>query len=530
MPTTTTESGRSSSGRAAALVGAGILISRIVGLVRQRVISHYFGITTAPADAWAAGFRIPNLLQNLFGEGALSASLIPVYAGLLAQKRHKDADTVVGVVGALLALAVSVLVLVGVVVTPWVVRLVAPGFDDETRALTVTVVRVLFPGTGLLVMSAWCLGILNSHHRFLLSYTAPVAWSVTMIGALLWFGGSTDLSALVIILAWASVIGSALQFLVQVPSVLRLAPHLTLRAAPLPDDVWRVIRNFGPTVLTRGVVQLSVYIGTIIASWLPTGAMAAMTNAQTLYTLPISLFGMSISSAELPAMSATVVSDGAAFDTLRRRLNSGLRRIAFFVVPSAMLFFALGDVAAAALFQTGRFTSVDAVYVWTILAGSAIGLLASTLGRLYSSAFFALRDTRTPFRCAVLRIATTTILGYVCALHVPGWLGVDRAWGAAGLTASDGVAGWVEMWLLRRALNARIGETGLSRTYVVRLWVAAAVGAAVAWIIKVSISTDQPVIVAASTIAPYLLAFVGAAMWLGVADTLPSRLRVFRRT
>src|SRR4029078_5658134 len=168
---------------------------------------------------------------------------------------------------------------------------------------------------------------------------------------------------------------------------------------------------------------------------------AGLTSAQLLYTLPVSLFGMSVSAAELPALSEISVLPGAAPDSpraalVRQRLDAGLRRIAFFVVPSAMAFLALGDVIAGALLETGRFGHSDSIYVWSILAGSAVGLLASTLGRLYSSTYYALRDTRTPLRYAIVRVVLTTALGYVFAIHLPRWLGISTVWGAAGLTAS----------------------------------------------------------------------------------------------
>ena len=392
-----TETGAQRPGRSAVFVAAGILCSRLAGLVRQRVIAHYFGLATDAADAWAAGFRIPNFLQNLFGEGALSASFIPVYATLLARGDRREADRLAGAVASLLALVVSAIVAAGVLAAPWLINVIAPGFAGEKRALTVEVVRILFPGAGLLVLSAWCLGVLNSHHRFLLSYAAPVIWSAAMIASLLWFGGGTPLPRLVVILAWGSVAGSALQFVVQLPVVLRVAPELRFSIGALSDDVRTVVRNFVPAFIGRGVVQVSAYIDTLLASLLPTGAVAGLLNAQTLYTLPVSLFGMSVSAAELPAMSGAVGAGGpAALEGLRRRLDAGLRQIAFFVVPSAMAFLALGDIVAAALLQTGRFSHTDAVTVWAILAGSAVGLLASTLGRLYSSTYYALRDTRTP--------------------------------------------------------------------------------------------------------------------------------------
>src|SRR5207244_5884537 len=147
----------------AVFVAAGILLSRLAGLVRQRVFSHYFGLRNDAADAFTAALRIPNLLQNLFGEGALSGSFIPVYASLLARGDRREADRVAGAVAALLALVVAVLVLIGVVATPLLIAAIAPGFHGDKRELTIRIVLVLSPAAGRFVVSAWCLGVLNSH-------------------------------------------------------------------------------------------------------------------------------------------------------------------------------------------------------------------------------------------------------------------------------------------------------------------------------------------------------------------------------
>src|SRR5215813_11710569 len=151
-----------STAKSAFFVGAGILISRIVGLIRQRIFAYYFG-RSGEGDAFSAAFRIPNFLQNVFGEGALSASFIPVYARLLAQGDEKEASRVANAVFGLLALVTSLIVLIGVLGTPYFVTAIAGGFQDERRDLTISLVRILFPGAGLLVLSAWCLGVLNSH-------------------------------------------------------------------------------------------------------------------------------------------------------------------------------------------------------------------------------------------------------------------------------------------------------------------------------------------------------------------------------
>ena len=167
-------------------------------------------------------FRIPNFLQNVFGEGALSASFIPVYAKLLAGGDKKEATRVANAVLTLLVFVTSVIVLVGVLTTPYFVNLFAYSFNPATRALTIRLVQILFPGAGLLVLSAWCLGVLNSHRRFFLSYIAPVAWNLAIITTLIVFGGGEDQARLVVMVALGSVVGSVLQIAVQLPTVLKL--------------------------------------------------------------------------------------------------------------------------------------------------------------------------------------------------------------------------------------------------------------------------------------------------------------------
>jgi putative peptidoglycan lipid II flippase len=459
------------------LVAAGILLSRIAGLVRERVFAHYFG-DSAVADAFRAAFRIPNLLQNMFGEGVLSASFIPVYARLLASDDKEEARKTAGAIAALLMLTTSLIVLIGVLTTPWLIYVIAAGFKGETRDLTILLVRILFPGAGLLVASAWCLGVLNSHRKFFLSYTAPVLWNIAMIAGMIAFGSGRSQNSLVIITAWASVVGSALQVGIQLPTVLKVLGGLKLSLAHQAENVRTVIRNFFPVFISRGVVQISAYVDAYLASWLPTGAVAALSYAQTLYTLPVSLFGMSVSAAELPVMSGALGKAEEVANVLRTRLNNGLRQISFLVVPSVVGFLVLGDVIVAAIYQTGRFQHADSMYVWGILAGSTVGLLASTLGRLYSSAFYALRDTRTPLRFAIVRVLLTTLLGYLAALPGPRLLGIDQRWGVAGLTISAGIASWMEFTLLQRGIRRRVGHVGVPLGFLAQVWLAALIAAA----------------------------------------------------
>lgn len=470
----------------AILVGAGILLSRIAGLVRERAFAHYFGNSDA-GDAFKAALKIPNFLQNLFGEGVLSASFIPVYAQLIAsndKEKHIDASKVASIIASVLFLFTSLVVIAGVLATPLLISAIAPGFQGEKRTLTIKLVQIFFPGSGLLVMSAWCLGVLNSHHKFFLSYAAPVIWNVAIISTLFWFGKDSTQYNLAEITAWGLVLGSFLQFAIQLPFALKLVKHFRPSLNLQFSHVRVIIKNFFPVVISRGVVQLSAYIDSMLASLLPTGAVSALAYAQTIYLLPVSLFGMSISASELPAMSALNGTSEEINSALRIRLDSGLSKIAFFIIPSICAFLFLGDVLVSALFQSGKFAHDDTIYVWGVLIGSTIGLLASTLGRLYSSTFYSLKDTRTPLKFAFIRVFLTTILGYLFAFTLPEALHIKASWGTAGLTASAGIAGWIEFYLLRRALNLKIGKTGLHLKNQIILWACGILSAAIGFTIK----------------------------------------------
>jgi putative peptidoglycan lipid II flippase len=509
----------------ATFVAAGIFLSRIAGLIRERVFAHYFGNSNA-ADAFKAALKIPNFLQNLFGEGVLSASFIPVYARLLAEGNDVEADRVAGVIATLLAVTTSLLAVLGVWLTPYMIDLIAPGFEGAKRELTAHLVQILFPGVALLVMSAWCLGVLNSHRRFFLSYVAPVVWNFAIIGTLLYFGTADTLPLaqenLAQKAAWGLVLGSFLQFAVQLPTVLKLARKLRFTIEWKSKNVRTILTSFSSVVVARGVVQISAYIDNVLASWLPTGAVSALAYAQTIYLLPVSLFGMSVSAASLAEMSRSRADGEESKEKLRLHLDRGLKQIAFFIVPSTAAFVLLGDVGVAALYQTGRFSDQDVKYVWFTLAGSGFGLLASTLGRLYASTFYALQDTKTPLRYAVVRVVLTTILGYIAGIWLPPWFGISSSWGTVGLTVTAGLSGWVEFFLLRRNLNRRIGQTGVELSFLTKLWLAALLSSAGGWVVKLAMEpstlqhTIHPVLRAVGVFGVFGLIYFAMTFVAGV--------------
>lgn len=514
----------------AALVAAGILLSRVLGLVRESLKARYLGATgSIAADAFHAAFRIPNLLQALFGEAALSASFIPVYANTLARGDREQAARIASAIGSFLALVTAALVLVGVTFAHALVEVIAPGFDGEKRELTIRLTRILFPGAALFVFSAWCLGILNSHRRFFLSYAAPVAWNLAMIAALIWYRGEEP-ATLANRIAWASVAGAALQFLVQLPTVLSLTSGLRLTLGRGDAAVAQVRRNFVPAFFSRGAAQISSYVDQIIASFLPTGAVSLLFYTQTISMLPVSVFGMAISAAELPEMSSSTGDDAQRGEHVRGRLQAGLRRIAFLVIPSAVAFIAVGDVIVGALFRSGRFTAVDARYTWGILMAAAVGLLATTLARLYSSAFFALHDTKAPFRFALVRVAVAGALGALLALQGPQWLSIAPQWGAALLALASSLAGWLELTLLRGKLNQRIGATGLPVGLVLRLLTPALVAGAIAYSVHAVLPEWHRFLVAAIVLPAFGVIYLLLTLAFRVpeATALARRLRLAR--
>lgn len=514
----TARAGVRRSPAAALLVAMGILLTRLFGLVRSRVTATYLGTSDA-ADVFTAATRIPNFLQNLFGEGVLSASFIPVYARLLAEGRREESDRVAGSVFGLLAATVALLVAVGVLATPLVVDTVASGFDGEKRELTIRLVRILFPGTGLLVLFAWCLGILNSHGRFFLSYVAPVVWNLAIVGALLWGGvRGVPPDLLVEQVAWAVVLGSVLQVGVLLPSAIGVLGAFRPSLGRASAHVREVVRNFVPAFVARGAVQISAYVDLGYASHLGTGAQAALGYAQAIYLLPVSLFGMSVAAAALPAMSGSTGSPEAIHAALRARLGRDLRQVAYFVVPSAAAFVAVGDLVAGVILQSGAFTRETSIYVWAILAASAPGLLVATVGRLYSSAFYALQDTRTPLRYSLVRIVLSVTLGWLAAFPLPRVLGIDRGWGVAGLTLASGVAGMVEYGLLRRGLQRRIGAVGLPTRFLLALWGSAALAAGIGWLARGRVGGLDVLVSGSAVLAAFAITYLVATIALGVPE------------
>jgi putative peptidoglycan lipid II flippase len=499
---------RRSGGRTAALVASGILVSRLVGFVRERVFAHYFG-NSAAADAVRAALKIPNLIRNLLGEGTLSASFIPVYARLLESDDPRAARALAGAVASILLVASAVAALLGIAFAPAITAAVAPGFDPATRRLTVTLVRIIFPGSGLLVLAAWCLGILNTHRRFFLPYAAPALWNVTQIAVLVAVGGTVAGGRLAVWLAWGVVAGSLVQLLIQLPLALRLAGapafDVSFRVAGVRD----VLTAWTPVVIGAGIAQISSLVDTQLASLLPTGAVASLGYAQLLTNLPIALFGVSVAAASLPELSRDAAG-AQSREALRARLAEGFRRIVFFVLPSAVAFAVIGRPVVRLLFETGRFGAHDTGIVSGVLAAYALGLIGWATVKLFASGFYALGDTRTPVVTAASSVVVSVVLSYLLMQRL----------GPAGIGLGASIAALYNTTMHLVHLQRRIGGVLTAADWrAAGLVVAASVAAALAGF--GTMLAVRPAGMVATAVAAWTVfgaVYLGAARALGHQD------------
>ena len=459
-------------------IGTGILLSRLAGLLRESLLRSVLGLGPA-ADAFTAALRIPNLLQNLLGEGSLSSSFIPVYSKLLSEGKEKEAGHTAGAVAGLLIAFTGALTLVGILIARPIAKLLTPGFSSEKLDLTADLIKITTAGIGFLVLAAWCLGVLNSHRKFFLSYVAPVIWNAAQIVILfIAIGKDWDPVKAARAAAWGLFIGGVIQLLFQFFGVSRLRSKIGFSFSWKNEHVREIIRRFNPTILGRGVVQISAYFDLVLASLLVTGAVAALMSAQVLYILPISLFAMSIAAAELPEMSRNTDSQH-----LSNRLNQGIKQTSFLMLLTSVIYMTIGDQIIGVIFQWGSFDRDDSIAVAATLAAYSLGIPAIGISRIYQSALYANGDTKTPAFSATLRVIISLIIGLLLMFpldrlfisnsaleKVPGsivgdWGPLSQSLrslpenphlGAVGLAVGSAIAAWVEMVFLARKTNKKV--------------------------------------------------------------------------
>ncbi|MCG8454908.1 MAG: murein biosynthesis integral membrane protein MurJ [Holophagales bacterium] len=539
----------------------GILSSKVFGLGREMVLSRYLGVGPHN-DVLRSALRAPNLLQNLLGEQTLSAAFIPIYSRLLEEGREEEAGRFAGAIFGLMVLVVSTLVLLGMWLAPYIVAVLSAGYlrDAELVAegvrsvdryvLQVQMVRLIFPMSGMMVLAAWAMGVLNSHRRFFLPYMAPAFWNLSILAFLFaaaWRSGhlrDPGAAGLETLTTWlhaicvGALVGGALQLLVQLPLVLRLCPGLRISFFRRVAGVREAVRAFGPAVAGRGIVQLSLYLDNFLATFLAPGAPGAIQYAGVLINLPLGAFGMSVAAAELPEMSRS--DPGKISAEVSARVDRAMRQSAFLICPSVLGYLIFGQLVVGLVYRGGEFGRDSQILVWAVLAGYTLGLLASATSRLLQNTFFALRDTRTPALVATVRLLASATLGWglmtwLDRYSVAASLGSQDPgglfYGACGLALAASVGAWAELALLVRSLRRRLPGLSLPAVPVLATFGRSAVAALPAlglwWLLRGSDFRVQAMVVLGAYAATYL----GWAarrrapeleMWVG-------RLRVRRR-
>ncbi len=537
---------RSNSGRNAVLVGAGIVLSRLSGVIRESFLAAYLG-TRSSADAFSAALRIPKLLQNLLGEGALSASFIPVYSQVLKQGDERRAGHVAGAVAGLLTLLTAGLVLIATLAARPLASVIAPGFSGQKHELTVYLIRIVTPGVGFLVLSAWCLGVLNAHRRFFLSYVAPVLWNTAIISGLAIAGvrawAETNIAEAA---AWGVLIGGGLQFLVQLPAVRSLVPHLRITFSTRAAAVRVVMRRFTPAVAGRGIVTLGNYADLILASLLATGAVAVLDRAQVLYLLPISVFAVSVAAAELPELSRE------NSHAIAHRLSVGTERVLLFLMFCAMAFIVLGTTIVKALYERVSFTSDDTLLVAAVLAAYSLGMVPTGLSRLLQNACYGVGDVVGPARISAVRLSLSVAVGLMLMFQLdrivisdgtlydvgdlPAFGPLDgsqrldsdfRHLGPLGLALGSMLGAWVEFGLLKRRIRQTLAFRISFGRSVLRLVPPVIVAGILGVALAVSMSSAPAIAAAVVVLSVSGLTYLLAANIMGhpVSRSLFSPLR-----
>lgn len=489
--------------RAAALVTIGILASRLVGLVRQRVIAHFLG-TSDTADAVAAAFRIGNITQNLLGEAALSASFIPVYVRL----RLRSQDLAARFARALLGILLTVVVIasaLGAAFAPALTVVVAGGFEGDKLALTAGLVRILFPMTGVLVLGAWALGVLTSHRRFLLPYLAPVVWSAAQIVAIFVAALGAGLRGpdLARALAWGAVAGAVLQLgmmLIPVRSILgSVVPTFDRHAEGVSESIAR----FPGSLAARGVIQISGLVDTFLVSFLGAGANATFQYAQTLYLLPMSLLGTGEAAAALPELAEQDLDTAEARERVLASMSRSLTRVFVLALAAAGVFIAFGVEVTTLLFRGGSFGAASAAGVGAALAAYAFGLPANAASRILGAATFARGDTRRPALYATLRVCVSTVISIV----------LMGPFGVPGVIFGAVLAAWLELVLLARNVHRTYGGTGLGGVPLLKVLIVAIAPVASGLPLKLGLAEMRagPFLSAAAVLGAAAVTFVVAA-------------------
>ncbi|HEY2676969.1 MAG TPA: murein biosynthesis integral membrane protein MurJ [Steroidobacteraceae bacterium] len=416
--------------RAAGIIGLAVMCSRLLGLLREQIFAALFGGGMA-MDAFTAAFRIPNLLRDLFAEGALSTAFVTTFSKTIARGGDQDAWRLANKVATLAAVSLSALCVAGMIYADWLVALLAPGFDPGKAALTVLLTRIMFPFILLVSLAALVMGMLNAKNVFGMPAMASTFFNIgSIIGGVglgFWIDPHFGPRAL-IGLSMATVLGGALQLVVQLPSLGRLGYRFR------PDIHWRdpgvkaILLLMGPSVIAASTTLFNVTVNSVFASTLGDGAIFSLAIAFRLMMLPLGLFGVALGTVTLPLLSRLVVAD--RMDVFRDELARAMRWAFLLTIPSSLGLMMLAEPIMSVLYQHGKFNAQDAARAAGALRFYAIGLAGYAALKVLVNAFYALERRKTPMLVSFLAVGLNLLLNWIFTFTM--------GWGEQGLAFSTG--------------------------------------------------------------------------------------------
>jgi putative peptidoglycan lipid II flippase len=440
--------------KAAGIVGSATAVSRVMGYVRDMVMSWFFG-TSALADAFYVAYRIPNLLRELLAEGSMSAAFIPIFTETLTKGTNEEAKQLANAVFARLLVILLIVTGLGILFAPLVVKAIAPGWIRNARdneiLLAVSLTRIMFPYLLFIGLAALTMGMLNSMRAFLMPALSPVMLNVMVIASVLTlapFMPSPIMGAAV-----GVMLGGMCQFLIQVPGLRKRGMMPTPRFRPSHPAVPRIGRLAVPIVVSSSVTQVNILIGTILASFLPTGSISYLYYAMRFIQFPLGIFGVSVATAVLPTLSTQAAR--GEMKEFRETVSQGLRLVFFIMFPAIAGIIAFRLPIVNVLLQHGEFSRSSTLGTATALLYYAVGLWAFAGVRIISQAFYSLQDTRTPVKIAIIAVLTNISLSALFVFRTP------LAHG--GLALATSLAAMLNVGLLTIRLRKKIGRIDASR-------------------------------------------------------------------
>ena len=436
--------------RAAATIGTGTLLSRILGFVRDMVIANFFGSGMA-ADAFFVAFRLPNLWRRLVGEGSLAISFIPVYTEYLTQHSEDDSREVTHIAFTVAAILLLILTVLGILFSPLLIRIIAPGFVriPEKFELTVTLNQIIFPYLFFMGLFALSMGILNSRRHFFAPAMAPVFLNVSMIASVLLFYHAFSQPALA--LALGVLGGGVLQFLFQIPFLWKKGIDFRVNFNFRHPAIRRIGLLMVPGLIGTAVYQFNVFIDTIFASFLPGGSVSYLYFADRLMEFPLGIFAVAVGMAALPSLSE-LASRGKT-EELTETLSFAFRMVCFISVPALVGLIALKTPIIHLLFQRGLFDAFATQMTARALLCYAIGLWAIAGVRTVVPAFYALQDTWTPLKIALICLGANVVLNFLLIVPLK----------HAGLALATSLSSILNLLLLFRKLSPRLGRIDMRK-------------------------------------------------------------------